>query len=462
MFESGVYILRRNKLKEKIKSGIILLLGNTDTPMNYPANIYQFRQDSSFLYYFGLNDPGLAGIIDVDNNTEIIFGNDIDLDDVIWMGPQPTVQERSEKAGVADARAFKELSGYISKAISGKREIHFLPPYRGENKILLNELTGIPVAGLKEKASETLIKAIVEMRSVKEEVEIRELVKAAAIGYEMHISAMRMVKPNIHESTIAGLMEGIALSQQGKVSFPIICSQNGETLHNHDHSQTLKEGRLLLIDAGAETPMNYCSDYTRTLPATKKFTPQQKEIYEIVLAANNAATKVIKPGVTYISVHLLVAKVITEGLKMIGLMKGDTDEAVKAGAHAMFFPHGLGHMIGLDVHEMEDLGEDNVGYDDEVHRSQQFGLSLLRLGKKLQPGYAITNEPGIYFIPPLIHKWENEGINKDFIDFTKVKDYIGFGGIRLEDDLLVTENGCSLIGKRLPATVNEIENIMNR
>jgi len=460
MFKPETYINRRSKLKEKITDGIVLLLGNVDSPMNYADNTYYFRQDSSFLYFFGLDFQKLAAIIDLHSGQEILFGDDVDIEDIIWMGPQISLKEKAHQVGITKTEPFKNLQNYIDKAISSGIKIHFLPPYRAENKIVLNELLGISISKLKAYSSIELIKAIVALRSVKEDQEVAEIRKACAVGYQMHVTAMKMAKAGIWEQSVAGTIEGIANSGGGMVSFPVILSQNGETLHNHDHSKTLQNGRLLLVDAGAEIGSHYASDFTRTLPVGGKFTTKQREIYEIVLAANNQARMLTKPGVTYLSVHLAAAEVIASGLKELGLMKGNVKEAVANGAHALFMPHGLGHMLGLDVHDMEDLGQIYVGYDDEIRPVNQFGTAYLRMGRKLQPGFVITNEPGIYFIPSLIEKWKAEKINTDFINFDRLTDYFNFGGIRLEDDILVTPTGSEIIGDRIPITPEEIEAIM--
>lgn len=460
MFNCETYTNRRLKLKQKISGGIILLPGNVDSPMNYTDNPYYFRQDSSFLYFFGLDFQKIAGVIDVDSGVEILFGDDVEIDDIIWMGPQIPLSEKAEKVGVAITAPYKNLPQFIEKAISLGRKIHFAPPYRAENKILLNELLGLSVSELKNYASLELIKAIVEIRSIKEVQEIDEIRKACAVGYQMHVTAMRMAKAGVWEQTIAGTIEGIANSGGGMVSFPVILSQNGETLHNHNHSKLLQNGRLMLVDAGAEVGSHYASDFTRTVPVGGKFSQKQREIYEIVLAANNRGRELTKPGSTYLSVHLAAAEVIAAGLKEIGLMKGDVKDAVSKGAHALFMPHGLGHMLGLDVHDMEDLGQIYVGYDDETRPVNQFGTANLRLGRKLQSGFVITNEPGIYFIPALIEKWKAEKINTSFIDFDRLENYLDFGGIRLEDDILVTETGCEMIGHRIPITPEEVEDVM--
>lgn len=462
MFESNVYVQRRKKLLNSINSGVILLAGNVDLPMNYPANTFHFRQDSSFLYFFGLDFPGLAGIIDVESGEEIIFGNDVDIEDIIWMGPQVPVAEQALAVGIRKTMPFSNIFTFVSKLIQTGRKIHFLPPYRSENKLFIRQLLGIDPARQKDYASAELIKAIVALRSVKEPCEIEEIEKACAIGYQMHVTAMKMAKPGAWEQTLAGHIEGIALSGGGMLSFPVILSQNGETLHNHDHSQFLKEGRLLLVDAGAETARHYASDFTRTIPVGGKFSRKQREIYDIVLAANNKATELIRPGVTYLSVHLAVSEVIASGLKDLGLMKGDIREAVSKGAHALFFPHGLGHMMGLDVHDMEDLGQIYVGYDEETRPVQQFGTGYLRMGRRLEPGFVLTNEPGIYFIPALIQKWRAEKINHEWIDFDRLESYLDFGGIRLEDDILVTHEGSRIMGERVPVLPSELEALVGK
>lgn len=446
---------------EKIEKGIILLLGNSEAPCNYPSNCYKFRQDSSFLYFFGLNEPDMAAILDTESGEQILFGNDVDIDDIIWMGPQESVNEKAQRIGIKKNMPMAELASTIAKAKAQGRTIHFLPPYRNHNKILLNSLLDIPVANLKENASVELIKAVVDLRLIKDKYELEEIEKACNIGYAMHYTAMKMAKLGMVEQELAGIMEGIAHSQGAMVSFATILSQNGETLHNHKHHQILTDGRMIVIDAGAETNMNYCSDFTRTIPSSGKFTKQQKDIYRIVSAANNLAIDIARPDITYREVHLAACRLIAQGLSNIGIIKGDVDEAVAAGAHALFMPHGLGHNMGLDVHDMEDLGENHVGYDEQTKRSTQFGLASLRMGKMLKPGHVITVEPGIYFIPALIDKWKAEGINKDFINFDALESYRTFGGIRLEDDIVITANGCRLLGsKRLPITVEDIEREM--
>lgn len=462
MFESSIYQKRRQALREKMSSGIILILGNNEAPANYPDNTYKFRQDSSFLYFFGHAHPGYAGIIDIDAGEEYFFGDDVTMDDIIWMGPQPSVKELAARVGVDKSFPFSQLRTMVGKAISQRRKIHFLPPYRYDNMLLLEELTGVRASMTRQHASVELIKAVVSLRSVKEACEIAEIDKACNIGYEMHTAAMRLCKPGVSEQYIAGVLDGIASSYGNMVSFATILTQNGQTLHNHDHSHILEAGRLMLTDAGAESTTNYCSDHTRTIPVGGKFTSRQRDVYSVVLACHDRALELARPGVTYQSVHLDVCKVLAQGLKDLGIMKGDVEEAVAAGAHALFMPHGLGHMMGIDVHDMEDLGQNYVGYDDEVRPSQQFGLASLRMGRRLEEGFVITDEPGCYFIPALIDKWKAEHLHTDFLNYDVIETFKDFGGIRLEDDILITPDGSRFTGeKRIPITLEEVEQFMN-
>lgn len=462
MFESSIYQKRRQALREKMSSGIILILGNNEAPANYPDNTYKFRQDSSFLYFFGHAHPGYAGIIDIDAGEEYFFGDDVTMDDIIWMGPQPSVKELAARVGVDKSFPFSQLRTMVGKAISQRRKIHFLPPYRYDNMLLLEELTGIRASMTRQHASVELIKAVVSLRSVKEACEIAEIDKACNIGYEMHTAAMRLCKSGVSEQYIAGVLDGIASSYGNMVSFATILTQNGQTLHNHDHSHILEAGRLMLTDAGAESTTNYCSDHTRTIPVGGKFTSRQRDVYSVVLACHDRALELARPGVTYQSVHLDVCKVLAQGLKDLGIMKGDVEEAVAAGAHALFMPHGLGHMMGIDVHDMEDLGQNYVGYDDEVRPSQQFGLASLRMGRRLEEGFVITDEPGCYFIPALIDKWRAEHLHTDFLNYDVIETFKDFGGIRLEDDILITPDGSRFTGeKRIPITLEEVEQFMN-
>ncbi len=459
MFTKETYIRRREQLRKDVNSGIILILGNKEVAFNYPANTYHFRQDSNFLYFFGLNMPDVAGIIDIDNNKDWLFGNDVDLDDIIWMGPQPTMHELAAKVGVENSATTAALYDTVADAIRKGRKVHFVSPYRGETTMQLADLTGIKYTNIKNYVSLELTQAMVKQRSIKDLNEIAEIEKAIETAYTMHTTAMKMAKAGVIEREIAGRMEGIALEAGGPVSFPVILTVNGQTLHNHYHGNELKIGRMLVADAGCETELNYCSDITRSIPVGGMFDQRQKDIYQIVLNANMAAIEAIKPGVPYRDIHLLSAKVIAQGLKDLGLMKGDVDDAVRHGAHAMFFPHGLGHMLGLDVHDMEGLGENFVGYDEEIKRSSQFGLAFLRLGRRLQNGFVLTVEPGLYFIPALIDLWKSENKFTEYINYDKVETYKDFGGIRVEDDVLVTETGYRVLGKAIPKTIAEVESM---
>jgi Xaa-Pro aminopeptidase len=460
MFEPGVYINRRNRLRSLVSSGIILLPGNPEAAMNYAANTFHYRQDSNFLYYFGLDHPGFAGVIDIDNDRDIIFGNDVDMDDIIWMGFQPSVKEQAARAGVENTEPLSKLEAFVKDALAKGRKVHIVKPYRGEVLVWLETLLGVHHSQVKNFISEELIRGIVSMRSLKEDAEIREIERAIDVAYIMHTTGMIMAKEGVVEQQIAGAIEGIAKSYGGPVSFPVILSVDGQTLHNHYHGNILKEGRMMVIDAGCESALHYASDITRTVPVGGKFNLRQKEIYEIVLKANTETIKAIKPGVYYKEIHLLAAKIIASGLKDLGIMKGDVDEAVARGAHALFFPHGLGHMLGLDVHDMEGLGENFVGYDSTISRSDQFGLAFLRFARKLEPGFVLTDEPGCYFIPALIDLWRKEGKFTEFINYDKAETYKDFGGIRIEDDILVTTDGYRVLGKPIPKTVEEIEKFM--
>lgn len=459
MFPTQLYSKRRSDLKSKITKGIGLFHGNTDAAFNYPSNIYRFRQDSSFLYYFGIDKPGLAAVIDFESGEDIIFGNEITQDDIIWMGAQPALSQIARKVGVKEVRPLYKLDELIKDILTQGRKVHYLPPYRGETKITLSKQLGIPVDELQQQASQELMKGVVDMRSVKDDYEIEEIEKAVNTAYKMHTTAMQMAKGGVVEQEIAGTIEGIALANGGPVAFPVILSKNGQILHNHDHSNVLKNGDLMVTDAGAETALNYTSDITRTTPVGGKFSQQQKEIYEIVLKANMQVIEKVKPGVLYKDMHILASQVIASGLTELGIMRGNPDEAVRQGAHALFMPHGLGHQMGLDVHDLEGVSEEMAGYDDTVKRSKQFGLAALRLGKALKPGFVFTDEPGIYFIPELVKLWKSENRFTDFIDYKKVEDYLDFGGIRIEDDLLITETGNRVLGKPIPKTVKEIEEI---
>ncbi len=462
MFSKETYIRRRRQLAERIsRGGIILLPANSEAPANYPNNTYHFRQDSTFLYFFGLQQPDYVGIIDVDSGETTLYGDDVTMDDIIWMGPQPSVSAQAAEVGITSTAPLAALPEVLTKAIRCGRPVHFLPPYRAERTLRIARWLGLNPESVAAHISIELALAVVSLRESKDSDEIAELERAAAIGYEMHTTAMSLCRPGRVEREIAGAIEGVALSRGAGVSFPSIVSQHGETLHNHNYSGILEAGRLLLVDAGAETTMNYCSDYTRTIPVSGRFTTRQKEVYNIVLAANARAFELSRPDTFYKDIHLEAARVLTRGLKDLGLMRGDIDEAVAAGAYSLFMPHGIGHSMGLDVHDMEDIGEKYVGYDLETQRSTELGLSSLRIGRRLRTGFVMTVEPGIYFIPAYIAKWKKEGICTPFINFDKAEEYIGFGGIRIEDNILITPDGNRMLGQhRAPATVEEIETWM--
>ena len=460
MFSTNIYETRRKKLRDEISSGIVLFLGNQEVSFNYPSNTYSFRQDSCFSYFFGLDHPNLAGVIDLDEGQDYIFGDDIDINDIIWMGKQPTIREQGARVGVVETAPMKDLAEMLHLAGKKGRTIHYVPPYRGETFLQLTTLTGIPNAEIRAKASVDLIKGVIKLRMVKSDLEVREIEKMIDVAYLMHTTAMKMARLGVIEHEISGRIEGIALSKDGMVSFPVILSINGQTLHNHYHGNTLTEGRMLVVDAGCEGRLHYSSDITRTVPVGGKFNPRQKGIYQVVLDANLAAITAVRPGIPFRDIHMLAATEIARGLTGLGIMKGDPVTAAAKGAHTLFFPHGLGHPLGLDVHDLEGMGENLVGYDEEVQRSKEFGLASLRFGRKLQQGFVMTIEPGIYFIPELIELWKSENKLSEFINYDVVETYKDFGGIRIEDNILVTETGSRVLGKPIPKTIQEIEEIM--
>lgn len=461
LFSKSTYVERRNELKKLVGSGLIVLFGNNDSPANYPSNTYKFRQDSSFLYYFGLHRNGLVGVIDVDNDREYLVGDEIDIEDIVWYGSVTSVAEMAEMTGVARTAAMRELPAIVESAKAQGEEVHFLPPYRFDNQIQIMDLLGIHPSQQKAAASLKLIAAVVKMRTTKTEEEIAELERAAEIGYEMHTTAMRLCRPGITEQYIGGMVDGIANAYGCMVSFQTIATQHGEVMHGNPSPAKLEAGRLMLVDAGAETNENYCSDNTRTTPVSGVFTQKQKDIYNIVVECHDHVLEVAKPGVKWWDVHFAVCRIITERLQQLGLMKGDVEESLKAGAHAMFLPHGLGHSMGMDVHDMEGLGQVYVGFDKEVRPSTQFGTNALRFGRRLQKGFVVTDEPGIYFIPALIDDWKKNGTNAQFLNFDKIDEYRDFGGIRIEDDVLITDEGCRFIGsKRIPYHVEDVEEFM--
>lgn len=454
MFAQETYINRRAALKKSVGSGIMLFFGNEECGMSYEDNTYHFKQDSSFLYFFGLNYAGLAAVIDIDEDKEIIFGNELTIDDIVWMGTQPTLHEKAHRVGIGETRPSADLKSYLENAAAKGQTIHYLPVYRAEHRIKLQNLLGI-FPGT-EQPSVTFIKGIVNLRNYKTAEEIVELERACDVTADMHIEAIRTARVGIHEYEVAAALEAVAQANGCRISFPTITTVNGQTLHNHYHGNIIKDGDMVLIDAGAETEMGYCGDMSSTVCAGNRFTSRQKEIYDIQVASHLAAVNALKPGVPFKDVYELSCQVICEGLKGLGIMKGDPAEAVAAGAHAMFFPCGLGHMMGMDVHDMENLGEVWVGYDGQP-KSTQFGRKSLRLARPLEPGFVLTIEPGIYFIPELIDYWKSENRFADFICYGKLEGYRDFTGLRNEEDYLITETGARRLGKKIPLTTEEVE-----
>jgi Xaa-Pro aminopeptidase len=458
MFSCCTYTQRRSELKKMVRSGIILVPGHDEAPMNYSANTYDFRQDSTFLYYFGLDKPGLFGMIDIDNGREIIFGNDYTLEEIIWRGPQESVADKAALAGVTKTLPLLALENEIQIGRGKGRAIHFLPQYRSENRIRMAALCGYgSAAEFESNMSIDLVKAVVAQRSLKSEEEVDEIEEAIAVSADMHALAKRITRPGIYEYEVAGAVQVLRGAKGSSSPFPTVCTVHGEVLHGHSHHNRMRQGDLLVLDCGADSPSHYASDITRTLPVGGRFGELQKQVYSIVLDANTSAASMMKPGVMFRHVHLHAARIIADGMKQLGFMKGDVEAAVEAGAHALFFPHGLGHLLGLDVHDMEGIGEKYTGYDDTVKRGEQFGLASLRFAKKLEPGMVLTVEPGIYFMPWLVAYWKSENRHTDFINYAKVEQYIDFTGIRIEDDVLVTGQGSRVLGKPIPKRVEEIE-----
>jgi Xaa-Pro aminopeptidase len=459
MFDKSIYQSRRKKLKEQLAKGWILLLGNEESSMNYKDNLYHFRQDSSFLYFFGLDRPGLAGIIDIDNDKEYIYGRELTLDEIVWTGPQPSLAEQAAPVGITEIRSSSSLASDLVTAHSTGRTIHFLPPYRPENILKISSWLGIAPAAVKEHASLPLIRAVVALRSIKSPEEVAQIEEAVDITAAMHLAAIKGVRDGMTEAQLAGVLHGIAISSGGNLSFPTILTVNGQVLHNHYSNTVMKEGQIAICDSGAENAMHYAGDMTRTFPVGKKFSALQKEMYDIVLSAQEAAIAALKPGVLFRDVHFLACRKLVEGMIAAGVMKGDPQEAVAAGAHTVIFQCGLGHMMGLDVHDMEDLGEEYVGYTDSLRKSKEFGLKSLRLGRALEAGFVVTIEPGLYFIPELMDRWSAEKKYMGFINYDRLKTFRHFGGIRIEEDLLVTEFGSRLLGKPLVKTAEGIEEL---
>jgi Xaa-Pro aminopeptidase len=450
MFTKETYVSRRDRLKKQVGNGLILLLGNEQSSMNYKDNWYPFRQDSTFLYFLGIDRAGLVAVLDIEADAEILFGDELTLDDIVWMGQQKSIQEQAQEIGISVTKPLASLEAYLQDALVKKRPLHFLPPYRPENLLKLSAWLQTSPASIQAQVSVPLIKAVVAQRSIKTLEEVVEIEKAINTTGEMLTVAATLAKAGMTEAELAGQLQALAIKDGGNLAFPTILTVNGQILHNHYSPAQLQEGQLVLVDCGAASAMHYSGDMTRTFPVSQSFTSRQKEMYEVLLAAYNQAVSRLNPGVLYKDVHLLACAALVDGLKQLGLMKGDTQEAVAQGAHALFFPCGLGHMLGLDTHDMEDLGEEYVGYAEDQKKSTQFGLKSLRLARALEPGFVLTVEPGLYFNPELIDLWSGEKRHADFINYEKVAGYKDFGGIRIEEDFLITPEGNRLLGNPLP------------
>ncbi len=461
MFPTDVYQERRKSLMKFFEKGLIFFLGNKEVPMNYKANCYPFRQDSTFLYYYGLDVPDLASIVDVETGDVVIYGDDASIEDIIWMGELEKLKSRAEKSGIHMIRSIRKLEEDINKAITQKRKVHFLPPYREQRRLQLAYHCNMNYEEVDRNVSIELIRAVAAQRSVKDKFEWQDMeYTMSEVTSHAYVQATHAIRPGHHEYDVSGALEGAVLNKNCRMAYPVICTVHGEILHNNYYGNALQKGQLLLVDAGAESEMHYATDITRTYPVGGTFTPLQRDVYNIVLTAQIASIDAIKPEIPYRDVHFMAAESIAEGLKDLGLLKGNVHDAVQLGAHALFFPHGLGHMIGLDVHDMEDLGEDFIGYDDEITRSEQFGTAYLRMAKRLKEGNVVTVEPGIYFIDALIDQWQGKGYFKDYINYAAIEKFRGFGGIRIEDNVLVTKNGYHIIGNPIPKKPEELETIL--
>ena len=458
MFEKIFYENRRKKLKENFKSGLIVIMGNNFSPLDCEDNTYPFIQDATFRYYFGLNHNGLVGVIDIDNNVDIIFGNDYTMSDIIWMGKQKYLKDIAKEVGVDKFIEKEELKSYLKN----RENIRFTNQYKADNIMYLSSILDINPLEFDNYTSFDLVKAIIKQRNIKDKFEIEEIEKAVNITAEMHLTAMKKVKAGMKEYELVAEVEKMPKKYNAYYSFQTILTKNGQILHNHNHLETLKDGDIVLLDCGALNDEGYCGDMTTTFPVSGKFSEKQKIVHNIVNDMFETAKNNCRAGITYKELHLKACKVLTENMKKLGLMKGDVEEAVKVGAHALFMPHGLGHMMGMTVHDMENFGEVNVGYEDGEKKSSQFGLSSLRLAKKLEVGNIFTIEPGIYFIPELFEKWKKEKLHEEFLNYDEIEKYMDFGGIRMERDILIEENGESrILGEKFPRTADEIENYMS-
>ena len=461
LFDPGVYRRRRQELMARVDSGLLLFVGNQPCPINYPANQYPFRQDSSFLYYWGIDEPGLAAILDLDTGKEVLFGTDPCVQDLVWTGPRPGLNENAGRVGVQQSGSPAELADLVEKALKVGRKVHYLPPYRQATSVFLSELLGVRLSKVRDSYSVDLTKAVIKQRSVKGPEEIEQIESALELTAQMHHHAMALTRPGVYEREVVAAMQAMVYAKAGcRMAYEPIFTRNGQIMHNLWHHCRLTKGDLVINDAGAESELHYASDITRTLPVGGRFNTRQKEIYMIVDQALEACVAKLRPAVAFWDLHLEAGTIVSRGLVEMGLMKGDPREIVRQGAHTMFFPVGLGHMLGLDVHDMEGLGEDMVGYDERYKRDERFGFCHLRLAKAVEKGYVVTIEPGIYFIEELIGRWRQQGLFKDFINYSQVEKWQGFGGVRLEEDVLVTEKGSRILGPPIARTVSDVEEAM--
>lgn len=461
MLGREIYIQRREVLKKKLGKGVVILLGNNESPRNYKDNCYSFNQDSTFLYYFGMDIPSLIGVIDIDNDKEYIFGTDFTLDDIVWMGEQKLLKTYAAEAGIENFIEMSEFEKFAAQLKKDERNILLIPQYRADNMLTISKALGLDPFKYDEYTSLDLIKAIIEQRNVKSQIEIEEIEKAVNITKEMHITAMKTVKAGMKEYEVVAAIEAVTKKYYGETSFFTIFTKNGHILHNHGYDNTIEDGDMIVLDCGAKNREGYCGDMTTAFPVNGKYSDKQKDIYSLLIEMFEKAEGMVRLGINYKDVHLAVSKVLAEGMIKRGLMKGNADEAVKAGAHAVFFPHGLGHMLGLDVHDMENLGEDLVGYES-FPRDMQFGLKSLRLARVLKEGYVFTIEPGIYFIPELVKRWKAAGKFMEYLNYDKIEEYFGFGGMRYEGDFVITADGARRLGDKMPKYYNEIEEIMKK
>lgn len=457
MFEASVYINRRKELCNNLGTGFVLFLGHHNSPMNFSHNAYPFVQDTNFLYYIGVNMPSCACLIDVEKNKTIFYMNEKTVHDIIWIGKTKSVKFWGDNSGADETKSLSELSKDLYK----KKGIMFPPIFRADNKLQINELLGIALNKIEKKSSVSLINAIIKQRSVKSNEEISEIKSALKITNIIHQKSMTSTMPGKYEYEIVAEMEEIVKSNSLNFAYPIIFTKNGQILHNSVYHNKIEDGDLLLNDSGANSLLHYASDITRTFPANGKFTTQQKEIYLIVQEMQETILKHLKPGVSFLEMHKLSALIGIKRLNELGLLKGSYEEALEKGVYGLFYPHGLGHMLGLDVHDMESLGEDMVGYSEAIKREAEFGISFLRLGKNLEAGFCITIEPGIYFIPELYYQWANEKKHSHLINYEKFETYLNFGGIRIEDNIFINKSDSENLSAFIPKSISEIESLMS-